>query len=673
MPESQNTSGSESWQIRRDGKVYAVDSNELLLKIHREGRFTGLEEIRQKGEGSWGSISSFNFQKLGQGSTESSQRPARSEVSKTTSNEPVAEPLSKNQESNWWKEDKTAAGNSTPFRTKLAAVVALMGLGLVVLGGGLIYLFLLPPDTNSNSIIAQVIRSQPSSEPGSVSETGTSSTPVPDDLKPTQNKQNKSNQKLDSNDGPKPDDKPVSSEPTANETPINLAKVESSGPPRNSANSEISMNITKDESDAGIVAAKEPEKVKPENKPEEKMTPAAPVKQIGGKEVIVVEREQSPSAIVDQKSIADKAYDLIEAKISFYKKTNENIQANRTGWIEARKKVELLEAYIKENKLKYDQADARVAELNASLANPAGLISQLQQKINQERLERNQLNALLPRLVLDTENKKRQWQTEQNTMLQSEKEFIETCKKEKESLDGMMQSIDFFAELPFEVHKRILEQAQNWNASEPDFFISYLLHSAAAIWTEDHQTPLRNLNEMRRQAGLLSLAEREARKHALQRFETIGIGLVGLSKFKQKKTTDAIETLQNAFKLDQTFVELWLLRGQIGLERKGQADGNYYFQRAVALRRDDPRVYRIVLDSLIKQNEFPKGLVAEYLRDLVKRTVSNDERSWVSAADAAVCIGEIENANEYLSHVVEPYLQERKKQIVSRIEDLKGK
>jgi len=79
--------------------------------------------------------------------------------------------------------------------------------------------------------------------------------------------------------------------------------------------------------------------------------------------------------------------------------------------------------------------------------------------------------------------------------------------------------------------------------------------------------------------------------------------LVGLSKFKQKKT---IDTLQTAFKLDQSFVELWLLRGRVGLERKGQVDGNYYFQHAVALRRDDPRVYRIVFHSLIQQNEFSK-------------------------------------------------------------------
>ena len=667
---SQTNSGSRGWRIRRNGKVYAVASDELLLKIHREGRLTGAEEIQQKGEESWTLVSSFDFQKLGQPPADLNQRPVRSETSDSSSKAPQAAPSSSNQESGWWKEDKTTASNSKSQKTRLATFVALISLGLVVLSGGLIYWFLRSPDTNRNPRIVQVIPSDSTKGLKSVHEAVTSSPPVPEDTRPKQDTQSTKNRELDSDVGPKPDDKLDSSEPTASENQINLAKVE---PTLSSSNTAIPMTIAKKENDSDIVDAKESEKSKPENNSVAKTTSTAHSFPIGGKDTIVVESERSASAILEQKSIADKAYDLIDAKISFYKKTNDNIQARRTGWIDARKKVESYEAAIKENKLKYDQADARIAELNASLANPAGLVTELRLKINQETFERNQLIALQQRIVLDTENKKRQWQTEQNTMRQSEKEFIETCRKEKESLDGMMQSIDFFAELPLEMHKRIFEQAQNWNASEPDFFVSYLLHSAAAIWTQDYQIPARNLMEMRRQAGLLSPTEREARKQAMQRFETIGIVLVGLSKFKQKKTTDAIDTLQTAFKLDQSFVELWLLRGQVGLERKGQVDGNYYFQHAVALRRDDPRVYRIVLDSLIQQNEFSKNIVGEYLRNLVNRTVSNDERSWVTAADAAARIGEIENANEYLSRVDKPDLQERKKQILSQIEDARGK
>jgi len=53
--------------------------------------------------------------------------------------------------------------------------------------------------------------------------------------------------------------------------------------------------------------------------------------------------------------------------------------------------------------------------------------------------------------------------------------------------------------------------------------------------------------------------------------------------------------------------------------------------------------------------------------------LSNDELSWVTAAHAAARIKEIENANEYLSRVDKPYLQERKKQILSQIENARGK
>ncbi len=674
MPESKNSAGAQGWQIRSDGKVYVVGSEELLRKIHREGRFKGHEEIRAIG-GTWGPISSFDFQELSQHVNAPMQRTVQSHPSPTQPSQPVQavqagvkSQQSSSQESGWWKEDKIDTRNATSSKRKKITIVAMVAFGLAV-GFGTIYALWPSPDISAKPRMAHAVPA----ENNRVAEVALNTTPtaaqVSDEPKAEPGQKVPIDQDLASDTPRKNNDDPALTAFAANKLAEDL---ESSEQKASSGASQLPLAALKKEPDASSEAV-DSEMSDRENAPAKTTASADPAKPIGDKEVIVVETEKSASAILDQKSIADKMYDLIEAKISFYKKTNDSIQASRTAWIEARKKVELLEASIKENKLKYDQASSRVADLNASLANPAGLISQLQQKINQEKAERDQLNVLLPRLVLDTENKKRQWQSEQNTMLQSEKAFVETCKKEKESLDGMMLSIDFFAELPVEVHKRILVQAQNWTASEPDFFVAYLLHSAAAIWTEDYQIPDRNLNQMRRQAELLSPAEREARKQALQRFETIGIGLSALSKFKQNKTTDAIDRLQAAFKLDQTFAEIWLLRGQVGLERKGQADGNYYFQRAVALRRDDPRVYRIVLDSLIQRNEFPKSLVVEYLRDLVKRSVSNDERSWVTAADVAVRIGEFENANEYLSHVVEPYFQERKKKILSSIEAARSK
>lgn len=652
--------------------MYVVGSEELLRKIHREGRFKGHEEIRVIG-GTWGPISSFDFQKLSQRPNESMTRDVQSPPSQTQSVPSVqVSPKSDqttSQESEWWKEDKIDTLHVMSTRSKQITIAAMVAFGLL-LGLGAIYLFWPQQDISAKPRFAHAVPA----ENNPVAEETTSTAPAADS-QVLDGPKAEPDQKASVDQVPDADATGKINDPSLNSLPANepaqdLASSEQAG---KNDKSDLPLAAMKKENDATRNEAGDSEMSSRENAPDKNAISTVPPKLIGDKEVIVVETEKSASAVLDQKSIADKMYDLIDAKIGFYKKTNDSIQASRTAWIEARKKVELLEASIKENKLKYDQASARVADLNASLANPAGLISQLQQKINQEKAERDQLNLLLPRLVLDTDNKKRQWQSEQNTMLISEKAFIETCKKEKESLDGMMQAIDFFAELPVDVHKRILVQAQNWTASEPDFFVAYLLHSAAAIWTDDYQIPDRNLTEMRRQAELLSPAEREARKQAMQRFETIGIGLTALSKFKQNKTTDAIEGLQIAFKLDQTFAELWLLRGQVGLERKGQADGNYYFQRAVALRRDDPRIYRIVLDSLIQQREFPKSLGLEYLRNLVKRTVNNDERSWITAADVAVRIGEFENAAEYLSRVADPYYQERKNKILSDLEYAKGK
>ena len=655
-----NTNAVSGWEIRRAGKVYSVTSDELFLKIHREGRFTGSEEIRRRGNRHWYSISSVDFNELSKCALEPKRK--TTELETTEPPNKIAVPRANNQsasgiqpkpESQWWKEDKST-NNSTTSESKISPKLAFVVAGLAIVGCAFGYVLWPSQIPDGQERIAQAARPDLSKEVSPPNEPVVGEPTAMDDMP------NESNQEQLSGRGEQveiattsihPNEDASFREPTKPDDVIPLNSVDKS-----------TLQIENPAKVGVAVAAGSKE-----------MMDTATPSPVGDKEFITVEQERSASAILEKKAFADKAYDLIDAKISFYKKTNDNIQSSRITWNEAKKKLEFIEARLKENRLAYSQAISRIAELNASLANPAGLVSQLQQKINQEKLERSQLTILSERLALDSDNKARQLQSEKLTMLESERTFVNTCLKEKESLDGMLQSIDFFQELPIEVHERIIEQAQKWTASEPDFFIAHLLHSTSAIWLQDYPIPTRNLIEMRQQAGLLSAVERGARAQALQRFETIAIGLVGVSEFKQKKTTDAIETLQAAFKLDQSFAEIWLIRGQVGLERKGQADGNYYFKRALALKREDPRFYRIALDSLLQQSEVSKNSLANLLHDLVKRAVYSDARSWITAADAAERIGELDNALEYLSRVDEPYLQERKKQILLRIEEAKGK
>jgi tetratricopeptide (TPR) repeat protein len=373
---------------------------------------------------------------------------------------------------------------------------------------------------------------------------------------------------------------------------------------------------------------------------------------------IEVTERQSESQVLAMKSYVDKFYDEIDSKVKFYRRTNEILRDARKKANDAIPTSEKLVIGLNELKVNMAQTEERMLAINAWLLAPAGTANTLQNQILENRRELSRLNDSYQKMTVYRDNGLLKLNGQKGQLAQAEKEFKETCVKEKESLKGLLDSIDFFDEFPVEVHQRVFEQSRQWFATEPDFFLAYLLNSVAAVHLGEFKVPETNLAEMRRQAGLISSADQAARAIALKRFETVAITIVGLSEYKQQRANDASETMKDVFRTEQDMVEAWLLRGKIGLSKKGQPDGMNFFKKAVNLDRQSPRVYRIALDALVAQDEFPESTVRGLLDNLIKRAGPTDERAMLTAATAYHKLGDSDNAMKYLDKVKVPYLMD---------------
>lgn len=371
-----------------------------------------------------------------------------------------------------------------------------------------------------------------------------------------------------------------------------------------------------------------------------------------------VTERQSESQALAMKSCVDKFYDEIDSKVKFYRRTNEILRDARKKANDAIQTSEKLVIGLNELKVNMAQTEERMLAINAWLLAPAGTANTLQNQILENRRELSRLNDSYQKMTVYRDNGLLKLNGQKGQLAQAEKEFKETCVKEKESLKGLLDSVDFFDEFPVEVHQRVFEQSRQWFATEPDFFLAYLLNSVAAVHLGEFKVPETNLAEMRRQAGLISSADQAARAIALKRFETVAITIVGLSEYKQQRLNDASDTMQAVFRTEQGLVEAWLLRGKIGLSKKGQPDGMNFFKKAVNLDRQSPRVYRIALDALVAQDEFPESTVRGLLDNLIKRAGPTDERAMLTAATAYHKLGDSDNAMKYLDKVKVPYLMD---------------
>ena len=653
------------WEIRRKGKVYSVPSNELLVKIFREGRFSGTDQIRRKSETQWRLISGVNFSALetiaNQDLSTSIIAPLSSSTSLQSGNGSAAGSVVGSQPStaatSFWHEDNESSTSATPYQGKRIAIALVASTVVSLVFGLAAFAFLLK---QTDDIVASTKATALSPDTAA----------LPQNKTPTDHS--------DASVVPEPQD--ASSNTNAKPEQDNAPETESSAPANESAD-QVGERIA---SEVPIVPA--PVKPEPEidsqpdapgSKSSENSSAASPVSvepvtppvlptaddpessdaiSSSMEDRIEVAERQSESQILAMKTYVDKFYDEIDSKVKFYRRTNEILREARKKANDAIQESEKLVLELNVLKVNMAQTEEQMNAISVWLLAPAGTANTLQNQILQNRQELSRLNDSYQKMTAYRDNCLLKLNGKKGQLAQAEKEFKETCVKEKESLKGLLDSIDFFDEFPVEVHQRVFEQSRQWFATEPDFFLAYLLNSVAAVHLGEFKVPETNLAEMRRQAGLISSADQAARAIALKRFETVAITIVGLSEYKQQRPSDASETMKEVFRTEQDMVEAWLLRGKIGLSKKGQPDGMNFFKKAVNLDRQSPRVYRIALDALVAQDEFPESTVRGLLDNLIKRAGPTDERAMLTAATAYHKLGDSDNAMKYLDKVKVPYL-----------------
>ena len=187
---------------------------------------------------------------------------------------------------------------------------------------------------------------------------------------------------------------------------------------------------------------------------------------------IEVTERQSESQALAMKSYVDKFYDEIDSKVKFYRRTNEILRDARKKANDAIQTSEKLVIGLNELKVNMAQTEERMLAINAWLLAPAGTANTLQNQILENRRELSRLNDSYQKMTVYRDNGLLKLNGQKGQLAQAEKEFKETCVKEKESLKGLLDSVDFFDEFPVEVHQLVFEQSRQWFATEPDFFLA---------------------------------------------------------------------------------------------------------------------------------------------------------------------------------------------------------
>ena len=100
---------------------------------------------------------------------------------------------------------------------------------------------------------------------------------------------------------------------------------------------------------------------------------------------------------------------------------------------------------------------------------------------------------------------------------------------------------------------------------------------------------------------------------------------------------------------------------------KGKSEGNRYFERAMQIRSQDPRVYRLYIQALLTQNEVSEDLLRDLTQSLVRRAKPTDGRAWLTACAAELRMQNFDQAAAYLAKVDDVLLQPAKEALGKRI------
>ncbi len=376
------------------------------------------------------------------------------------------------------------------------------------------------------------------------------------------------------------------------------------------------------------------------------------------------------------KSKVDELIEKVRASLNVYRGTREELARCRE---EIKKSENSLQSAMAvknqaEAQLVNAQAEAKRAanEIlswqvfirdNGGMSETNPVVQQARAGITQSQRELQAAEAVGRQATAVLVNAEAQRQSHNNLMQSVSTEIRSVTLKEVASLDKFLELMDFFGEKPVEYHRQVFDLTDQLLHEEPDVFYAQVLNSAAAIQLGRFDVPRKNLANMTAHVQSLVQGERNLRGEALNRFNALALGLAGLNDFYDGRRDPSLKQLDQAVKMDPKFLELQLLRGMVGTRLKGNQDGSNFFQNAANLNPDDPRVYRVRLDSLLASNSPPKQIMPKLLDQLLKVVREDDEPSWLTAAEVSVAIGGRDRAKEYLAKVHSPMHADRKAKI----------
>jgi len=690
------TGVGKSWLIQRGEKQFAVKSTKLLLAIYHEGRLSPSDKIQESPTGQWILMEAVDWTGLESPLPQAKQTvliPTASSKTKKTENPTVSQ-------NSWWNESSEQNGSnrsvflSANWKWVSASICLIMACSVLLLTKHLFFVDVPSQMMLDSNVVASSTGQNPNSvfrsevpSPNSNADSIAESSSVP-----------KSPTSLQASNNEGSDTDPSFAETQLAEKPSGLKETstqqavatDTSKLPELDQAEQISASVLdnsiSEQSLPAVSSNSENDAVRTEMK-----DPKGDDLLLNDS-TIKVESKTSLAQTLDQKSEEDKIFDQIMANVTFYKNTSGDLQKSRSNWQTAFDTIEKLKTKIGQNELLGQQGASRIQQIQNELASAylskdsLGSLNQsrgsesatrqslifINEQIRLLNVEGNKINSSMQRLVLDIQNKNREIQRETQNINLAERSLVDVCQKEEEATKRIVDLVDFFDERPLAVHRRIHSQALQLVASEPDFFLGYLMHSAASIRLNEFAAPSANLATMRTQSNLLSKFERNARSKALQHFEALALALNGLSQHRQSQHNEAVQSLKFALKIDHASPEILLVRGIIGMDTKGRPDGISYFRKAIEFRKQDARMYRVPLSVMVNDKEIPDAIINNLLSEMVKRAPKTDMMAMMIAAEASERLKQIHDARQYLGYVTVSSFDDRKRMLSAKLDAAKS-
>lgn len=376
------------------------------------------------------------------------------------------------------------------------------------------------------------------------------------------------------------------------------------------------------------------------------------------------ENSESAAESMDAKSELDRLFDKTAAIIEFHMRNTQAFQKGQTEWHELSKSLADLQAFVSSGTIQASTLAERQAALQVSLNECAyqlkysstllttpilreqvlGQANALNQEVNLVNGKLRELQTVLPiraeELVKANERKRA---LEVNFQLWAGQEY--------ESIRNLMDDIDFFGEMPIAYHQRIIAHCSTLLASQPDFLLGYLLHGFSALHTGNTLEVEKDQQALQRQMSSLVPDISSLRNGLLNRYAAMSLAMLAASQAKSDQRKLALKTMKSATERDLAFVEGWLMRGSLLAASGDPIGATEFFQRAIKLQPEDPRVYRIAAKELFDAKSTAINPLRNYVQELVRRIGSNDWQSWAVASRVSAGLGDLELAERYFSSI----------------------